>query len=79
MVTLLGLQKMRVSVEALQGLSDDTAAALEGYFEELESLEAPFEVADAHDAFVAVAEPRVLSSGSAPRIGHLRSNHSMNS
>jgi hypothetical protein len=48
-----------VDVDALQGLLDDTAAALEGYFEELESLEAPSEVADAHDAFVTVAKQRV--------------------
>lgn len=48
-----------VDAAALQRLLDDTATALEDYFEELESLEAPPEIEDAHNAFLAVARPRL--------------------
>ena len=48
-----------VDAGVLQGLLDDTVAALEIYFDELEKIEPPPEGAQAHDAFVAVATPRL--------------------
>ena len=52
----------------LQGLLDDTVVALEDYFDELGRLEPPSEVADAHNAFVTVAAPRLEQWRSAANV-----------
>ena len=48
-----------IDSDVLQRMLDETAAALQVYFNQLAQLDPPAEVAEAHDAFVAVAVPRL--------------------
>lgn len=67
-----------VDGDVLQGMLDETAVALEVYFDELAQLDPPPGVAEAHDAFVAVAVPRLQQwQGAADRAAEIASREEL--